>query len=149
MNDRFMNGLLAGTIGGIAAGASDILLVDILKLGSLRFADFAAILLLGTKPDTFVEYVFGKIGHVGFSAGLGVIFAYLVQLISSNYLYIKGVFFGLATWFFVYAVTLLFRVPGLTSISINSAVVDYVGSAIYGLVLAYALQRLEKREHRR
>ena len=53
MKDRFMNGLIAGTIAGISALLIDLFFIDVLKFGELRFWDFSSILLFGSKPQTF------------------------------------------------------------------------------------------------
>ena len=88
---------------------------------------------------------FGTIGHIGFSAMGGVIFVYLIRLISSHYLYIKGIFFGLAIWFFAYTTTYMLKVPHLQNISFETSVADYFSSSVYGFVLTYVLLKLTKK----
>lgn len=145
MKDRFMNGLVAGTIGGTVSLITDLFMIDILGFGTLRFSDFASILILGNKPQSFWEYVFGIIGHLGFAAVQGVIFAYLIVEISHRYIIVKGIVFGLSIWFISYTTTFLFKVPQLTNISLYSAIVDYFSSAIYGATLGYSFYKLEGR----
>jgi len=145
MNDRFMNGLIAGAAGGLASIIVDTFFVDILHFGTLRFADFAGILILGSKPASIGEFIFAKIGHLGFAAVQGVIFAYLIIALSNRYIIAKGIVYGLGVWFISYVTTFLFKVPQLTDISLNSAIVDYLSSAVYGATLAYSFGMLEQR----
>lgn len=145
MKDRFMNGLVAGTIGGTVSLITDLFIIDILHFGTLRFSDFASILILGNKPQSFWEYAFGLIGHIGFAAVQGVIFAYLIVAISHKYIIVKGIVFGLSVWFLSYIITFLFKVSQLTNISLNSAIADYFSSAVFGAILGYSFYKLEGR----
>ena len=142
MKDRFMNGLIAGGIAGIFALLIDLFFIDILKFGELKFWDFSSILLFGHKPQSFWQTTFGIIGHIGFAAMGGVIFVYLIRLISSKYIYIKGVFFGLTIWFAAYTTTYMLKVPHLKDISFETSVADYFSSVIYGLTLTYVVIKL-------
>lgn len=121
MEDRFMNGLISGIIAGILALLVDLFFIDILKFGNLRFWDFSSILLFGHKPQSFWQTLFGIFGHIGFAAMGGVIFVFLIRLISSKYLYIKGIFFGLAIWFVAYSTTYMLKVPHLRNISFETS----------------------------
>lgn len=142
MKDRFMNGLIAGIIAGIFALIIDLFFVDVLKFGKLRFWDFSSILLFGNKPQSFWQTLLGILGHIGFSGIGGVIYAYLIRLITSKYLYIKGIVFGLSIWFSAYTTTYMLKVPYLKDISFETSVADYISSLFYGLILTYVLVKL-------
>lgn len=80
-----------------------------------------------------------------FAGTLGVIFAYLISVLSDKYLLFKGLHFGIGVWFASYAVTLLFKVPELMDISLKSAVTNFLASFVYGLVIAVVLRWLRAR----
>lgn len=140
-----MNGFVAGLIGDAPAVLINRLFVDLLKVATLRYADFAAILILGRKPHSLWEGIFAQLGQILFSALLGVSFAYLIPRLSTRYYYFKGAVFGAGVWFLSNTVTVLFKVPGLTRNSLASALVGYSAAIAYGITLAYAFRRLENR----
>lgn len=93
-----------------------------------------------------MEYQIAFIAHLGYAGSGGIIFSFLLRYISRKYLWVKGLYFGLAMWFFVYAITLLFKVPGLTENTVESAMNNAITSGVYGLTLAWAIKKLENRE---
>lgn len=146
MNDRFMNGLVAGTVAGFIQGAVNSFMIFILHFGHLRFADFSGIIIYGTKPKGLSEFIFAGIAQLGYAGSVGIAFSFLLKYISKNYLWVKGIYFGLAMWFFAYAITLLYKVPGLVLIPFESAACNFISSVVYGLTLAWAINKLERLE---
>lgn len=48
-------------------------------------------------------------------------------------------------WWVAYALTIMFRLPGLVTITLETAVSNVIGASLYGLVLAALLRWLEQR----
>lgn len=145
MRDRFMRGAVAGLIGGIALTAVSLFFIAVLGFGSLRFFDIAGLIIYGRRPVSLPEILFAEFGHLVVSSGAGVLYAFLVKAVSSRYYIIKGVAVGIATWFSVYSITTLFRVPHLTRISLNSSLSNLISSVVFGVVMAATLGWLDKR----
>lgn len=146
MKDRFVNGLVAGIVAGFVQIAVSAFLYFILHFGHLKLGDFAGIMIFGRKPANLMEYQMAFIAHLGYAGSVGIIFSLLLRYISRKYLWVKGLYFGLAMWFFVYTITLLFKVPGLTENTLESAMNNAITSGVYGLALAWAINKLENRE---
>ncbi|MFZ5944737.1 MAG: hypothetical protein ACOYVD_11540 [Bacillota bacterium] len=138
LRDRLTRGFLAGIFGGIPMNIFD-LISFYLGISELRFIDWAAIMIYGVKPGNIPETVFALLAQIIFSGVLGIIFAYLITLVNSvNYL-LKGAIFGSFTWFLLYGISLLFKVEATIPLHLDTAASDFLGSIIYGLVLAKTL----------
>lgn len=145
MKDRFMRGFLAGVTSGVLSGALDLLMVKVLKIGTLTFSDFAAIMIYGSKPSGFWEFAFAAFAFLGFVGVAGAVFAYLVTAITSKYYWVKGVVFSCAVWFGAYAITLLYKVAPLKTISLATAVENLLLSAVFGVLMAVILRWMDLR----
>lgn len=144
ITDRFTRGLLAGIIAGFITKAYDIL-AYYLNFSTFRWLDVAGIIIYGRKPLSTVEAIFATLSTWFFHALLGVIFVYLIQrLFSSDNLFLKGWFYGVACWFLIYALIILFKVPEISIIPLKTSVSNFIGASIWGLVLAAALHRMEQ-----
>ena len=145
MGDKYANGFVSGLCGGIAAAATNLLLILGFNYGELMFGDFAGVL----ASDTFPEAL-GKRHRIHslcrFCRNVGSIFSYLVPVLSSKYLLFKGLHFGIGVWFISYAITLLFKVPDLEDIPLKTAVTNLLASSLYGLIMTIMLRWLIKRQ---
>lgn len=144
LKDRFTRGSIAGLIGGIFTTVLGMVFY-LIKFGTLRFADFAAILVYGRKAQGLLELLFATVIHWGFSAAVGIIFVFLLKAIGTKNLIYKGWFFGVGIWFFSYITTELFKIPEMETISFTSAVSNFLVSSLYGIMMSGALLYLEKK----
>lgn len=144
LNDRFTKGFLAGLIGGAVTTILGYLFF-LIKFGTLRFADFAAIMVYGREAEGILEVLFAILIQWGFSAAAGAFFVYLLKIIRTENLIFKGWIFGVGIWFFVYIVTELFKIPELDTISLSSSVANFLASSFYGIVMANAYLYLEEK----
>lgn len=144
MKDRYMNGFIAGLCGGVAATAINLLFIELLHFGSLRYGDFAGIIVFGHRPKAVLELAIAYFSYFGYASTLGIVFAYFIPYLSPHYYYFKSLHYGAAIWFISYAVTMLFKVPDLIKISDSTATVNLLASVVYGLVLAWLLRKLER-----
>lgn len=144
MKDRFVNGLIGGTIAGVAMNMVNYAAFW-LKIISIRYLDWAGILMYGVKPATLREMIFAQVVQLLFSAFVGSVFAYWYYGVSSRYYLTKGLIFGVISWFFMYAAAIIARLPYLTVISFETSLTNFAGSVVYGLVIAETLRHLDHR----
>lgn len=147
LNDRFTRGLLAGIIAGILTKVYD-LTAYYLHFSTLRWFDVAGTLIYDRKPFSFWEAFFATLGTWFFHTFLGVIFVYLIKKpLLSNNLILKGWFYGVAWWFIIFAVIILFKVPDISLVPLKTSLSNFVGASIWGLLLASALQWLDRKNN--
>ncbi|HMM20413.1 MAG TPA: hypothetical protein PKA10_06715 [Selenomonadales bacterium] len=140
MEDRLVRGFVAGVIGGVAANLWSFL-AGYLQWTTLRYADWTAIIIFAHRPPfTAGETVWATLIQIGFSGGLGVIFAYLLLLIESRNILFRGWLYAEAVWFLIYGVTTLFQVDGSFPLPLKTVISNSIAAAIYGLVLAQNLK---------
>lgn len=144
LKDRFTRGCLIGLIGGIATTVLGYVFF-LVKFGTLRFSDFAAILIYGRKAHGLLEILFATMVHWGFSAAAGIVFIYLLKVIGTKNLILKGWFFGVTIWFVAYITTELFKIQEFATISFASAVANFLVSSLYGIITAKAYSYLEEK----
>lgn len=139
MKDKFTRGFFAGIAGGLAANGVS-LFFGFLKITTLRFADWTGIIIFGhIPPFSTGEILFAIIGNIGFAGFLGIVFTYLISLIKSINLLFKGWVFSTFIWFFIYAITTLFKVEGTMPLPLNTAIANVITTSVFGLVLAGTL----------
>lgn len=143
LNDRFTRGFVAGLIAGVVLFPINML--SKILFNTLSYADFASILIYGHKSKNLLELVFAIGGVFFFEGILGGIFAHLITGITGRNLLFKGWVFSCLVWLGSYAVTLLFKVPGLLDIPFKTALSNFIGATIWGLFLTYALVKLDTR----
>lgn len=143
LKDRFSMGVIAGFIGTIAMDALD-LLAYFLHFDRALLLDFASGLLYAHKPTFWGEYVLAELAHIFFSCSLAVIFIYLLPFIKTRRHLLKGAFFGLFSWFLIYSVAIIYKIPDLTRIPWQEATSNFLDSAVFGLLVSETIRRLYK-----
>jgi hypothetical protein len=146
MNDRLIRGFIAGVVGGIAMNAWSFF-AGAMNLTTLRIVDWmSAMLFAHTQPLTFMEIIVGLFVNLAFTGGLGVVFAYLVPPLTSQYLLFKGLVFSGMIWFIIFSIARLFQVPGTTPLSVMTVISGIVAAVFFGLALPLMLQALTARK---
>lgn len=145
VTDRLTRGFMAGVVGGVFMSILSYISIK-LKFANLHHADWPAIILFGHQPTNAVEAVFALLIQLIFVGFLGVIFTYLVTALftSTNYLF-KGWLFGVISWFIIYVITFLAKIPELAPLDTGTAITDFIAGSVYGLVLAETIRWLENR----
>ena len=139
MKDRFTKGFLAGLISGIPTLIFSLIAKE-LNLTTLRWANFAAILIYGRKSMNLMEEIFSILAVFAICGVLGIIFSLVIPKISSvNYL-LKSWIFSITFWFSVFTITMLFKVPGLQIIPGKTAIMNFIQATLWGLSLGYCLK---------
>ncbi len=140
-NERVRNGFVAGVIAGVLMTVLDLTLLG-LGFVEIAYYDWGAALILGFRAVTLAQIAVGQVAHIVFAGVLGIVFAYLIQALSSlNYL-LKGWVYGVLVWFSVHVLVNLFGFAMLTPIGVATALSDLATASLYGLVLAEVLHRL-------
>ena len=144
IQDRLVAGFLAGVAGGIVMNTY-VQIAWFLNVTQVRYLDWAAVLLYGHRPHGVGDAIFAQIVQIVFTGILGILFAYLIPLITSRYYLFRGFIFGLSVWFLIYSFTLLYDLQGIVPLELLTAAVDFFGAGIYGLVVAAFLHLIDKR----
>lgn len=143
MQDRMASGFLAGLAGGVAMNLVS-LASYYMNIATLRFLDWSAVAIYGHKPENFGEVLFAQAAQLIFVGILGTLFAYLVPVLTSKNYMFRGWLFGNTVWFSLYGLILLFQIQDKLTVTLGTAVTDFVGASIYGLILAATFQWLGK-----
>jgi len=138
LRDRFTRGLIGGIVGGIVMNIFN-LFSYYLGIAELRYIDWAAVVIYGTKPENMIETVFALVGQIIFAGVLGIIFAYLIIFVSSTNYLLKGAVFGAVIWFLLYGISLLYKIESTIPLHFDTAASDLVGSIIFGVILSKIL----------
>ena len=78
---------------------------------------------------------------------IGMIFVYLIPKMPTKHYLLRGAAYGAIVWFLIHAVVLAFQIPAIiTRSDLITCMVNSVDSVIYGMILAYVINYLEKRE---
>lgn len=139
--DRFMLGFVSGLIAAIGMSLLNFIIVHTTAANS-HYADFVGIMLFGSKPDTTGEIITAFIAHIFFGGFLGIIFSYLIPLISEEFLLIKAMVYGTLMFFILFSLGVVFKINGLEYTSLLTVMTKSVGSGFYGFVLGYAILKI-------
>lgn len=146
MQDRFMNGFIAGLIGNIPAIILDVI-AGIINLDKIDYTHFVSILLFDDRILSVWEYVFSLSIQFSFAGILGVLFTYFIIAVKEKYYYIKAVIFGgIIVWFSIYAIDIVFSIHEKAKIDFSTSIVHFFIALIWAVVMAWTFAWLEKRE---
>lgn len=142
LSDRFTRGFVAGLISAVPLTVFNKLSKYIFD--TFSYADFAGIMILGHRPKGLAQLALALGGEFFFVSFLGGVFALLIPTLTSKNLYFKGIIFSYLVWFGSYAITLLYKVPGLETLTLKTAFSNLLGSFLWGILLPLTLSRLDK-----
>lgn len=144
VEDRIFRGGIAGVVSGIIVLIFN-LSVKALGLTSIIWIDFADVFVHGEPTTSIMPTIFSILVLLILEGALGGLFSYLVPLLSSKYFLIKSWYYSTVLWFIFFAITVLFKVPGLTPMNPNDAVINFVAATIWGLGLGIMLRYLNSK----
>lgn len=142
MKDRFVRGLIAGILAGIPTMIVNLVIYG-LHLTTLRFLDFGVIFLYGRRITGLRETIFAGFITLMFYGGLGIFYAYLITWLRNSHYWLKSLVYGAGTWFIIYAITLLYKVPNLIYIPFKTAVSNFIVACLWGLLLGLVYNRMK------
>lgn len=122
------------------------LILTTLGLVKFPYYEWPLALITSMSANTIFEAIVGQIIHILFAGMLGVVFAYIILLISSRSHLILGWLYGFFVWFAVHVAVNLFNFQLLKPIPISQMISDFTTASIYGLVLSAALHRLSPKK---
>jgi len=145
IKDTIIRGFIAGVIAGVLMNLVSYISY-FLDIAKLRFLDWPSVIITGHIPDNNLAALFFMIVQLIFVGFLGSIFALLITRLTTSMNYIfKGFLFGVISWFTIYGLTYLADVSILTPLNMGTAVTDFTGAIVFGVVLAETLRRLDNR----
>lgn len=141
VEDRIFRGGIAGIASGIIVLIFN-LSVKALSLTSIIWIDFADIFVHGEPTTGMLPTIFSIFVLLILEGALGALFSYLVPFLSSKYFLIKSWYYSVILWFIFFAITVLFKVPELTTLRPNESIINFVAATIWGLGLGIILRYL-------
>ncbi len=147
MDDKFLKGFIAGTMAGIAKMLFNFFSFYILHFAKDKYLGFFSVIIHGKKPSSIWMSIFYQMSEIIFTGMLGILFIYIIPKITSKHLYFKGWLYGAATWFAIYALGTLFKIPTIYSPPWETIISHFISSSIYGLILAGLIKFWENRDN--
>ena len=142
-NDKFTRGWVAGACGGLFGGLIGFIPYYI-GISSLRLADWFAILIFGrSSPFSFFDEIYALFVLAGSTGFAGILFAYLLPVLTGKNIYFKGWIFFLAPWWLIYLATALAQTQGTLNLSVMTTLSDGVATSIIGIAAVYVYRLLE------
>lgn len=141
MKDRTTEGFIAGVIGAFPEMVFTLTLYYVFNAIRFRYLDFASVIAFNHLPKGLFQIIVAEFGVFVFTGFLGVIFSHLIKTISSRNIILKGAFFGISIWFFVYAFITFFKVRPLFPIGFQTSILHMIGGVIWGITTAWTYRK--------
>ena len=140
MKDKALVGFISGML---AAVGSDIVnwIFYLTTHEGKRFLDWASIISLGHLPQSLGELIVTHLALLIWDGLMGVLFVLLISYIKPNHLVYKGILFSFALLFVFRAITILFRVQGLESVSLVVFLSQVACSIIWGALAGLSINK--------
>ncbi len=141
MEDRLTPGALAGLIGAfiqIILG----LLIKGFRISPYVFTDYGEVLILGKQYIGSLAFFIGAVCHLLLGSVFGILFSFVIKYTTKRFYLFKGLGIGLTVWTIASGSGTYFKMPVFKELHPLQATVILIGSAIYGLTMAYSLKLL-------
>jgi hypothetical protein len=149
MEEQFIKGVIGGTIAAFAKDIPDALVHMIFKITKLSFWDYSGIIATGKHPVGILEQVYAFGYEVIFSIFLGIIYANIAPHINTKHYLLRGAIYGAMVWFVIRMAVIAYQITALFNEDINTAIAHSIGSILFGMVLAWVVNFLQKKEKRK
>ncbi|MFZ7102713.1 MAG: hypothetical protein ACOWWO_08645 [Peptococcaceae bacterium] len=147
--DRTTRGLLAGITAGVAMNTWNLFDYYFLHLTEIRFLDWLAVLITWTKPaNTFQTVIALVLQTVIWDGFLGILFAHLVVLVTSEGIVYKSTLYSALLWFTFKVIVNLYRVPFLSGPGEQphfGRLSNLLAIIIWGIIMGIMLKKLNKK----
>jgi hypothetical protein len=140
--DRTFKGLIAGICGALVMNTLNLTLYR-LKLTSIRFLDWASIIMTGSRPDNWNGLIYSLFIQILWTGTLGIGLAFIFPIITLKGYFIKATLYSFILGFFFRAIVVLFRIPELYNISTQSSEMYFFTVISWGLTTAFILHKLD------
>ncbi|MGI6711897.1 MAG: hypothetical protein ACOX4L_04070 [Bacillota bacterium] len=145
MNDRFIKGVIAGTIASIAKNIPDLLLHNVFMITEKSFWDYTSIIASGKHPQGLFEHAYSFFFEIIFSIFLGLTYTYLIPYFKTNYNLLRGAIYGGIVWFAIRTWVVSFQISPLLQEGRNTMIVNSLLSILFGIILEWIIQLLIKK----
>lgn len=140
--------VISGVIVGLLADTVKLFINYILylfKLTPVVFWQIAATRFLD-KEDIYkpIAYFIGGVADITVSALLGIVFVYMIYIVGSKYLLLKGIGFGLLVWVSIFGTLLGESVKGKIPQEPAGIIVTIIAHFFFGVSLAFFTRRFLK-----
>lgn len=144
--DRLVAASIAGSIGSIVTIVSGVIFKS-LGWTDRAFFDYSTTLFGKTTylDKGLLGFLMGVITEVAVCIIYAIIFAYIIKVTSSRYLYIKGLMYGLVLWMLLSSLGTMYNIPLFSEIPLNAAYTSLFSALAYGFVVAWILKILESK----
>jgi len=141
-DDKMMQGIIAGFIGAVV---KDILTIapELFKLRP-TFWDYGEYLVFRTANKSMFAALIGIFVEILFGIFLAIIYNHIKHLIRTKHPLIRGTIFSILIWFIISGTIALYNVKTLLIVKSFTPIVNVAIAGIYGLIVAYILDRIEK-----
>jgi hypothetical protein len=113
-------------------------------ISKLRLSDWSAILIYGRVPPfSLADQLYAFIVLAGSMGVIGIIFAFLLPLLTEENIYFKGWIIFLIPWWIVYLLTALAKTEGTLNLSVMTAFSNGIATSIIGLATVYCYRLLQ------
>ena len=135
-------GFLAGIIGSVPMNITNLLAYKF-KLTSLRFVDWASIIMTAKKLSNDVNsMIYLLFIQVLWSGALGIGLAFLLSFVSSKGYYFKAMYISFLFAFVLRGIVVLFKITELSIVSVQSSEINFLPVLLWGLTTAFILRKL-------
>ncbi|MHB1419051.1 MAG: DUF6789 family protein, partial [Bacillota bacterium] len=101
---------------------------------------FLGMLIFGHRPSTLGELILSTAYQYFFLGVLGIIFAYLIPIISSRNYWLKGIVFGGLVWFVFISVFAFFN--KIKNVPLNTGLTCLAAGIVWGCTMGYVMNWL-------
>ncbi len=140
--DKTLRGFLAGSVGGIVMSIWSIISYE-LGFTTFRYLDWNAVIIYGELPRGLPESIMASLMHLVLCGFLGVVFSFVLPVLSYKLHLLKGALYGMIITYFFYAVPVIFHLPHLSTIDFATHLSNTIGSIVYGIILAYLIKKIQ------
>lgn len=142
LKDRVMAGVLIGLLANVIKLSVNYL-GFLLNFTPVVFWQMVAAQFLA-REDLFrpAAYLIGAAADLAMTALLGAAFVYVIRFIGEEYLYIKGLGFGLTVWAILFGSFFTARIQEKIPPEPSAILVTLVAHSIFGLSLAFFTEKL-------
>jgi Zn-dependent protease with chaperone function len=134
--DRFVRGFIIGVATSAVKDVLSYISYYVLHFTKATYGHLMAVYLLGRSPRTTFELIFSQIAELGIEGAVGVVFIYYAyRTKNKKNLWLKGIFFAFAVYFLTYVFGTFFRLPLIGRPAIETAVSNFITTAIFGVLM--------------
>ncbi len=149
MNDKELNGFIAGVIGGTFGISISLISKHILNFTHNSFVDFAGYMVFGHAPRNTLEFIWAILANILFSGVIGILFAWIMWYVAdSKYIIFKAWIFGLTAWFIFFSLILITLSNVVSRNTVQTSISSMINVSLASIILGYVFTKLQKRKIR-